>query len=72
MLTTVESVEELDSRHQLGVDGESGVNQENAHNSCQTISKQLRTDQCKDTNRHVRADVVVQVLSGENADGQGG
>lgn len=72
MLTTVQCVEELDCGNELRVNCKGGIDEEDAHDPCQAIPKQLRADERKDTNSGVGANVVVQILSGENADREGG
>ena len=69
-LATVESVEELDGREQVGEDDVGGVYEESTHDTTETVTDELRADKGEDTNADVGVDVVVQVVSGENADGE--
>ena len=72
LFASVQRIEQLNSRNDVGVHSPSGIHEEDAHDTRQTVSDELRADQGEDTNCSVRANVVVQVLCCEDGDGKSG
>jgi hypothetical protein len=68
----MERVEELTSGDQVRIHRERRENEKNAHQPSKAVAKQLRAEEREDADAGVRAHVVVQVLRGEDADGEGG
>jgi len=72
LLSSMQRIEQLNSRYDVGVHSPSGINEEDAHDTGKTVSDELRADQGEDTDCCVGANVVVQVLRCEDGDGESG
>lgn len=68
VLVPEQHIEHLNGRDQVREDAVGRIHQEGAHHSCETISKELRTQKSEDGYRRIRRESVVEVVSSENVD----
>lgn len=69
-LASVKSVEKLDGGEQVGEDNVGRIDEERSHESSETVTNELGADKSEDTDADIRFNTVVQVVRGEDTDGE--